>query len=249
MPELSWSFAAVVAAAFFLAGIVKGVTGMGLPTVAIGVLSAIVTPIAAAALMIVPAFVTNVWQLAAGPRLAALLARLWPMLVAAVIGIWGGVALLAGADTRITAAALGIALMAYAAYGLIARQLSVPAAREKWLSPLIGLSSGAIAGGTGVFVIPAVPYLQALGLDKEDLTQALGISFVVATVALGLGLAWHGAFRADNVVLSTLAVAPALAGMWTGQRIRHRISPDVFRRVFLVCLFLLGLDLVARLVR
>src|SRR5699024_6086252 len=117
---------------------------------------------------------------------------------------------------------------------------------ESWLSSVIGATTGTIAGGTGVFVIPAVPYLQALGFEKNDLVQALGLSFTVSTVALAVGLGTHGALDPESLLLSGLAIAPSLAGMWAGQRIRNRISPAAFRRGFLICLLLLGVEMVSR---
>ena len=70
-----------VAAIFLLAGFVKGMIGMGLPTVAVGLLGLMMTPSQAAAILIVPSLVTNVWQALAGGHLRAVAARLWPMLV------------------------------------------------------------------------------------------------------------------------------------------------------------------------
>ncbi len=231
---------------FFLAGIVKGVTGMGLPTVAMGLLGALMPPVAAAALLIVPSFVTNVWQLLSGPSFAALMRRLWPMMLGIVLGTVAGASVLAHGQTQWTTAGLGLALVAYAGFTLMARQLSVPSRLEPWLSPLVGAATGVVTGSTGVFVIPAVPYLQALGLRKDDLIQALGLSFTVSTIALAVGLGWRGAFRLDGLALSSLAIAPALAGMWLGQVVRHNVSPERFRRWFLVCLLLLGIELVLK---
>ncbi|MBB5576765.1 MULTISPECIES: sulfite exporter TauE/SafE family protein [Rhizobium] len=241
----SWLILAT-ALTFFLAGIVKGVTGMGLPTVAMGLLGTIMPPVAAAALLIVPSFVSNIWQLFAGPRFAALAGRLWAMLLGILISTVATSSLLASGNTRWTTMALGTALMIYAGYTLFARQLAVPKRAEPWLSPLIGLMTGAVTGGTGVLVIPAVPYLQALGLGKDDLIQALGLSFTVSTIALAIGLASRGAFQLDNLAMSSLAVAPALLGMWLGQAIRRRVSPATFRRWFLIALILLGAELALR---
>ncbi|MDH7797559.1 putative membrane protein YfcA [Beijerinckia sp. GAS462] len=244
--DISTGLLAAAAVTFFAAGIVKGVTGMGLPTVAMGVLGALISPLAAASLLIVPSFVTNVWQLFAGPSVFRLVRRLWLMMLAIVVGTVVGASLLTSGNTQLTTIALGGALIVYAAYTLVARQLYVPAPWETWLSPLIGGITGLVTGGTGVFVIPAVPYLQSLGLEKEDLIQALGLSFTVSTIALAFGLAGRGAFQMDNLILSTLAIAPALAGMWVGQIARRRISPQTFRRWFLICLLLLGAEMVVR---
>ncbi|MFK0162551.1 sulfite exporter TauE/SafE family protein [Rhizobium sp. NPDC090279] len=237
---------ATIFATFFVAGMVKGVTGMGLPTVAMGVLGALISPLTAASLLIVPSFVTNVWQLLAGPSFGALARRFFLLTFAVIVGTFAGSYLLAAGDTRMTTAALGAALVVYAGHALLARQLHVSPALAPLLSPIIGLITGLLTGATGVFVVPAVPYLQSLGLEKEELVQALGLSFTVSTVALAAALAWHGAFRIDNLALSAVAIVPALAGMWAGQIIRNRVSPATFRRWFLVCLLVLGAEMVVK---
>jgi len=116
----------------------------------------------------------------------------------------------------------------------------VPRRHESWLSPLIGLATGFIAGGTGVFVIPAGPYYQAIGLDKDELVQMLGLSFTVSVMALALVLWRDGVMQLGNAAGSALAVLPALARMAIGQRIRMRASAETFRRYFFIGLLLLG---------
>ena len=246
MSDFSLVLTATVAITFLLAGIVKGVTGMGLPTLAMGLLGTMMPPVTAASLLIVPSFVTNVWQLFAGPSFSAVLRRLWLMMAGILAGTAIGARLLASDNVKWTTAGLGAALIVYAAYSLLARQPTVPARAERWSSPVVGFLTGLVTGGTGVFVVPAVPYIQALGLSRDDLIQALGLSFTVSTVALALGLASHGAFEAGHLAMSSLAVLPALLGMWLGQVLRQKISPATFRRWFLIFLILLGAELLMR---
>ncbi|CAM3346912.1 hypothetical protein SAMN04488021_14214 [Paracoccus aminovorans] len=231
---------------FLAAGIVKGVTGMGLPTLAMGVLGALLSPLVAASLLIVPSMVTNLWQLLAGPRIGALARRLWPMTAASMARTLTAAPLLAGGNGGATTAVLGATLVAYALYTLLASPFRVAAVQERWFSPLVGLTTGVIAGATGVFVIPAVPYMQALGLEKDDLVQALGLAFTTSTIALALGLASHQAWQFDQLALSVLAVVPALIGMWAGQILRRALSPATFRRWFLIMLALLGAEMLLR---
>lgn len=225
---------------FLLAGLVKGVIGMGLPTIAIGLLSLVMTPVQAAAILIVPSFFTNVWQAGAGARLRPLLRRLWPLLAGLCAGTWAGVGLLAPEYAKRATAGLGATLALYAIVGLTPLRLSVPARAEPWLAPLIGFATGLVSAGTAVFVMPGVPYLQALDLDKEDLVQALGIFFTVATVALTVNLYLEGALKLSAAGLSALALLPALIGMYIGQRILARVSPPVFRRCFFLGMLALG---------
>ncbi|WP_245447483.1 sulfite exporter TauE/SafE family protein [Methylobacterium sp. 17Sr1-1] len=240
---LGW---AVILATFLLAGFVKGVIGLGLPTVAVGLLATVMSPAQAAALLIVPSFVTNVWQLLAGPRSSALLRRLWPMMAAVAVGTVASAGLIAGGQGPGPASALGIALVAYAVIGLAGLSVRVPAGAEPWLSPVVGLATGLVTGATGVFVIPAVPYLQALQLDRDALIQALGLSFTVSTVALAAGLAREGALPLAAGAASLATLAPALLGMAAGQWLRGRVSAPTFRRAFLIGLLLLGAHLALR---
>jgi len=233
----------LIGATFLLAGLVKGVIGMGLPTVAMGLLALVLPPAEAAAILVVPSLVTNVWQLAAGPRFGALARRLWPMILAIVVGTVAGAGVLAGNDGGLARIGLGLCLAAYGAVALTGLRLSVPTRNERWLGPVIGVTTGLITGATGVFVIPAVPYLQAVGLERDELIQALGLSFTVSTVALALGLLRLNAWQANAVWASLLALVPALIGMQVGQWLRRRIAADVFRKVFLAGLLLLGVTL------
>lgn len=246
MGETGLALAVTAALTFLLAGFVKGVIGLGLPTVAIGLLGLFMSPAEAAALLIVPSLVTNIWQLAAGPAFLPLVRRLWPMLLCFCIGTWAGAGGLNHGSTSYAGTLLGVALIAYALLGLSAKQFSVPPSAERWCSPVVGLATGLVAVTTGVFVVPAVPYLQALGLNKDDLVQALGLSFTVSTVALGSVLLAGGFFKPGVAASSLFALAPAIAGMLAGQWVRSRVRAGQFRVCFFAGLLLLGAHLALR---
>ena len=233
---------------FLLAGLVKGVTGMGLPTIAVGLLAKVMAPAQAVALLLVPSLATNLWQLAAGPSCAKLLRRLWPMMLGIGGGTWAGSGLLSqDADGR-ASLALGAVLVIYAVLGLTRIEIAVAPRWEAWLSLPVGAATGLVTAATGVFVIPAVPYLGALGLEKDDLVQALGLSFTASTLAIAGSLLCDGMIGGTVAGASLLALAPALIGMLVGQRIRNRVKPATFRLYFFLGLLGLGADQLTRLV-
>jgi uncharacterized membrane protein YfcA len=249
LSDVSSSLVLGVALVFVLAGFVKGVVGLGLPTVAVGLLGLFMLPAQAAALLVVPSLVTNLWQLLAGGHFVGLLRRLWSLLAGIVAGTLLGAQILpaASAAHRYATAALGLALVLYAVLGLAAVKFSVPSRQECWWSPLVGVVTGLITAATAVFVIPAVPFLQGLNLDKEELIQALGLSFTVSTIAMAVVLAQSGLLHGAQALSSALALLPALGGMFLGQWLRARISLQLFRRCFFSGLLLLGLHLSSRL--
>lgn len=228
------------AAIFVLAGLVKGVIGLGLPTVAMGLLALRLPPAEAAALLVVPSFLTNVWQMRPWAQLGPLLRQLAGLLLGICAGTWLGAWLLgapAGAWARV---ALGWALMAYALWSLSSAVFPIPQHWQRWLGPLAGATTGVVTAATGVFVLPGVPYLQALGLPRDAFVQAMGLSFTVSTFALAVGLAGNASFSAATLGWSLLMLAPALLGMALGGQLRRCLSPLWFRRCLMVGLLLLG---------
>jgi uncharacterized protein len=242
---MTFSALVTVTLTFVLAGFVKGVIGLGLPTVAMGLLAVVMTPAQAAALLVAPSFLTNVWQ-AMGPELAPLTRRLWPMLFGICVGVWAGGGLLTADGGAQASIGLGAVLALYGLLGLTSVEFSVPARLEPWLSPLIGAVTGVVTAATGVYMIPSAPYLQVIGLQKDDLVQALGLAFTVSTVALAASLVRDGALQISVAGASLLALAPALLGMVLGQRVRARIRPETFRVCFFVGSLLLGAYLMLR---
>ena len=231
---------------FCFAGFVKGVIGMGLPTVAMGFLTLLMPPAEAATVLVLPSFVTNVWQLAAGPRLVALLRRLWPMQLAATAAAILAARSLGAVNSAGALAGAGAALVLYAISNLAPMRPDVPPRHEWWLGLLVGGVTGIVTAATGVFVMPAGPYLQSLRLAPDDLVQALGLSFTVSTIALAVALAGDGQFQWPHAGASILGLVAAIAGMLLGQAARARMQPKTFRLWFLVGLMLLGLHLMLR---
>jgi uncharacterized protein len=246
--HLGWIELALVAVVFLLAGVVKGAIGVGLPTIAMGLLGALMAPSQAAAILIVPALLTNVWQMWDGPALMILLRRLWPMLVCALLGTLPTAGILTEANARLTTGLLGAVLMAYALTGLFGVHFKVSRRTEPALGPLMGLVTGLINGATGIFVIPGVPYIQALDLGRDELVQALAISAFVSSVALALGLGFNHGLGGAIAVPAVVALMAALAGMAIGKVLRSKLSVAVFRKTVMAALLALGGSMVARVV-
>lgn len=235
---------ASIAAVFFLAGLVKGVVGLGLPTLSMALLALWMAPTEAASLLIVPTLLTNLWQLRPLRALGPMLRRVAPMQVGIVAGTLAGAYFMGPPSGTWAVAALGVALVAYALWSLAGVHVAVKPRAETWLGPVIGTLTGVVSSATGVFVIPAVPYLQALGLTRDELMQAMGISFTTATLALAVALTMNTHYSSATLGASALALLPALAGMAAGERLRNVLSPLVFKRCFMGALLLLGVQMI-----
>lgn len=231
---------AAIAAVFLLAGGVKGLIGLGLPTVSLGLLTILLDLTTAMALLTLPAAATNLWQAAVGGHARTIVRRLWPFMLAATITVWFGALALTRVDLALLSALLGLVLVAYAGLGLGGWRFSIPARAEGLAGPLFGAVNGVLTGMTGSFVVPGVMYLQAIGLGRDALVQAMGFLFATSALALALALGGSGLFARETGMVSAAALLPAFAGMAIGQLMRRRLSEERFRRVFFVGILGLG---------
>lgn len=231
----------VISATFIIAGGVKGVIGLGLPTVSLGLLTATLDLPTAMALLIAPSLVTNLYQATAGGHARVILWRIWPFLLIATATVWLGAIALTRVDLDVLSALLGLLLVAYGGLSLAGVRLRIPARSEGWMGLVFGTANGILTGMTGSFAVPGVMYLQGIGLSRDILVQSMGMLFTASTVALALALGTNALLSTELVIASLLAIVPSLIGMWAGQNLRRRLSETQFRGALSIGIVLLGI--------
>ncbi len=234
---------AVIAGAFIVAGIAKGAIGIGLPPIAIGLMTLALPLGDALAIMTIPTLATNIFQALYGRQFLALLRRFGTMAVAAVIGVIAAAVFIGKLGSPGTIGWLGLVMVLYALLALFAWRPVMPRAGEPWANPLIGLATGAVTGITGIAAVPFLPYMQSLQISKNELIQGLGILFVFITAALAAALVQQNVFDTANLIGGVAAIVPTFIGVWIGQKVRHAASPETFRKIFLYGMLALGLHM------
>ena len=231
---------AAIGGTFLIAGGVKGVIGLGLPTVSLALLTVAFDLPSAMALLLVPSFITNLWQAVVGGNGGAILRRIWPFLLLATGTVWIGAIALRQVDLSLLSALLGLLLVIYGGANLAGLRFTLTQSQANWLGPVLGTINGVLTGMTGSFVVPGVMFLQAIGLPRDMLIQAMGILFTASTLALAVALQRNDFVTTELAGLSAAAVPPAIIGMIAGQRLRRNLSEQLFRRIFFIALLLLG---------
>ena len=243
MPQL-----VLVATVFLLGGMIKGIAGLGLVTITLGLLAATIDLTSAMALLIFPALFTNIWQSLIGKNSITLFKRLWIFLFCAAMTIWLGSIFLVSINPSILLILLGVLIIFYSSLDLFGIRLSISPQNEKLAGPIFGITNGILAGMTGSFVVPGIMYLQAIGLTRDQLVQAMGMLFTLSTISLAFALNKNHFITAELAMTSAFAVIPAMIGLIIGQRIRKTLSEKKFRRIFLVSIFTLGVIIIAKAV-
>ena len=232
--------ALAIFSAILLAGLLKGIIGVGFQTVGIAFLTLITNLPNAISLLLIPSLVTNLWQAGAGGKLFTILIRLWPLIITACMMVWFGSIALTSVSPSYLSALLGVLLIVYSAFNLFGFRFEVKTKNEWWLAPFIGLINGLLTGMTGIFVVPCVFYFQAIGFRKDTLIQSMGVLFTALTLMLIVSLKTKNILTLELSGWSAFAIFPAIIGVFVGQLIRKRISEEVFKKIFFLCLILLG---------
>ena len=197
-------------------------------------------------LMVIPAVVTNFWQALAGGNFGISWRRLWTLYVSGVVFTAMSAIMLLQIHPRWPMALLGGVIIVYSISGLVTWRCKPPGQRERWLSPLMGMSTGVFTGLTGVLVFPMTIYLKSLRLDRSMMIQAMGIYLVLANLTVASVFGWQGAFPKETSVVAVIGVAAGLIGMAVGRRIQQQLSDLVFERAFYFVLGLLGLFIILK---
>ena len=77
-----------IAFAMFSAGLVKGLIGLGLPAMSLGLMMLAIDLKQAIVVLLIPLLVTNLWQGFVGEHMLAIIKRLWLLLFFGAITIW-----------------------------------------------------------------------------------------------------------------------------------------------------------------
>ncbi len=237
---VDWTTLAAVAAVFLFAGFIKGIVAIGLPAISISLLSHIIGVREAVFITLAPALLTSVAQAVAGPALKTSLARIWPLVLAGSIAIFFAAHVAVHGNPRILAGLIGSLIVVYAVASLLRFRLPHPGERERMLTPVVGLIGGVLGGMSGMFVMPSVPYMQSLGLNREELIQSIAIWFTAAAMVMLLALGVRGAFTTQIFVMSGTAIVTSLIGIWFGTKARGRMSERLFVNFFFTAFLIMG---------
>ena len=243
LSDLSVLHVLVVLATYMFAATAKGITGLGFSTTCLPILTLAIGLKEALPLVIIPSIWSNLIVMRQAGRLSETLGRFWPMLLALLPGLVFGLWILSRIHGAQAGAVLGVMLILWCAFSFLNPELRLPLKLERPLAPVIGCLTGVINGVTGSQVVPAVPFLMSLHLDRNLFIQAVNCSFTLSSVVMAIGLSQLGLFETSDVLLSGLGACFVIFGVQFGVAIRRRLSEALFRNAILVILSIMGLSL------
>lgn len=237
-----------VAGGLAAGGLVKGVVGMGLPLVAVPVMTLFVPVPTAVPLMTVPILASNLWQGAQGGQWRQVVRRVWLLLAIQPVGTVAGVAVLSSAEPRVVVGMLGALTILFVAAVRFQPHWQMTPRSEPWVAASMGLTAGFCGGVSSFFGTPIALYLFMLKLEKDEFVSAIGITYAYSGIVLMLALTVFGLLGPQLYLWSLLATPAVFVGMWLGQILRRRLDAETFRNVVLIVLLIAGLNMIRRAV-
>lgn len=241
-----FELAALAAAAILVAGAVKGLAGIGLPTASLSLLTLAIDPRTSIALILAPMLAANAWQVWRMGEIRRAMRDYAPFAGVLAIGVFVTSIAAAEAPDRLIFGVLGATI---ATFSIINLSVTIPVLPEKYdLAAQIGLGAvaGVLGGLAGVWAAPLVVYLLAKRTQKDEFVRATGLLILAGSAPLCLGYIQQGLLTPQLAVISVILIAPTLIGFTIGERLRRELSGDSFRRVFLLIFLFMGLNLLRR---
>jgi len=226
----------IIVVAIALGSFIKGVTGSGLPQIAIPVMAIFLGVERSVVVMAIPGIVSNTWLMwTYRAHLGG--ARDLPVLLSTgIVGAVGGTWLLKELDPRILSGVLAAIILSY----ILLRSTRPSFALSPWLSrklsPPVGLAAGTLQGATGISGPLLTTYLHCYRLDPKVYVVSLVTLFQVFAVVQGITMVGLGLFDRSRVVEGLLALLPMMIALPLGARIGRYLSATVFDRWILVLL-------------
>ena len=244
MPDLSTVLYVILS--FFLGGLVKGAAGLGLPLVAMPLLSFALPLKTSVALVIVPIFATNVMQSFQGGLARPTFKRFWSawLIVAVVIAL--SAQALVSIDERVLYSIIGTVMILLTVTLRYKPSLQIRPAQEKWAAPLVAGIGGVLGGFTGIYGPPFMMYLAGLRLKKHEFVASVSQYFVAGNIGLTFGLLGYGGATPRDLAISAAATLPAYAGLWVGQHIQARLDERRYAGLLYILYLATGVSFLSR---
>ncbi|MFQ5809132.1 MAG: sulfite exporter TauE/SafE family protein [Armatimonadota bacterium] len=228
--------------AMLFAALTQGLTGFGFNLVSVPMMILVLPPEMVVPIVMIYATLMTI-TIAVEARRWIDVRRIWPLMVAGVVGIPLGVWLLRVLDVNALKVLIGAAIALFGVAFLCG--FAVQIKREKLAMGPVGFVSGILAGCTAMSGPPVILFLQNQGVGKQAFRANLAIYFVAIGAASLLAFGGAGLITAPMLRYTLLLLPATVVGGIAGIKLAHRIDEKLFRTIALVVVTIAGLVAVA----
>ncbi|MCP4161924.1 MAG: sulfite exporter TauE/SafE family protein [Deltaproteobacteria bacterium] len=232
--------------AFLIASFLKGLTGLGFSTLCLGFLSIFMDLKVAIPLVFLPSLSSNIMVMIEAGRFFEAFKRFWPLYLGTLPGLLLGIWILGTTQNQSPKVILGTVMLIYGIWALKNKLLQLSKSKERRLMAPIGLLSGLVNGVTGSQIMPIMPYLLSVKMDRDLFVQTINSSFTFSTIIMIIGLGKLGLVTTSIISISAMGILPVAVGIFFGGQLRKRVADETYRKMVLILLIVLGCTLIIK---
>lgn len=236
----------LIFSAFFIASFLKGLTGLGFSTLCLGFLAVFIDIKIAIPLVFLPSLSSNIMVMVDAGRFFEALKRFRLLYLSALPGLAFGICFLKSSQNEVPKAILGVVMLIYGIWGLKCGLIQLSKKKERQLVLPVGLLSGFINGVTGSQIMPIMPYLLSIKMDRDLFIQSINCAFTINTLIMLIGLGRIGLLTRPVMYLSAGGILPVALGVFLGGQIRKRVTENIYRKMVFILLITIGINLSVR---
>jgi uncharacterized protein len=234
----------IVLVAFFISAFLKGISGVGFSTICLGLLAMFLEPKLAIPLVFLPSLSSNLIVMFEAGHFIESVKRFWILFISALPGLVLGILFLNSSGSDGPRLFLGVIMVIYSLWAFSSEVVHLSQKIEKRLLVPVGIISGMVNGATGSQIMPIMPFLLSLKMDRNVLVQTMNCAFTFNTLVMITGFGKIGLLTLPVLTLSVAGILPVALGVRLGGRIRRHASEIIFRRIVLGLLMLMGIVLI-----
>jgi len=229
-----------VACIYLLAGSVKGVFGLGLPTTSVTLMTMFISPLDAIAINLLPMFVTNGYQFYQAEDHKALVRSYWPFAVVMLFFLSLFSVFTASLGNDGIRLLIAVSVISFAANNLFVKHWRLNPRHDRSWQVTLGSISGILGGLTSLWGVPITIYLVMKQVTPRQFVDASGFLILIGCVPLAIGYSVTGLIGADSLWPSLAGVATAVVGFKLGERLRPLLAPELFQKLLLWMFLIMG---------
>lgn len=225
-------------AALLLAGLIQGLTGFGLALVSVSILINFLSPKLVVPTVVILSIFTNIIILFEARKWVDL-RRIWPLMMAGIVGMPLGTYLLVVLDASILKVFIGAVIALFAIAFLMGFKKQIR--NEKLAFAPVGFISGLLQGSTSLSGPPIILFFVNQGVEKQVFRANLVAYFTVLSLAT-IPVFVLGGIITKEVINHVLWFLPAMIiGVIAGIKLAHKVDEKLFRNLALIIVTIAGL--------
>ena len=225
---------------FFVGGVVKGLIGVGLPTVTLTFLSFIFDIKLSISIILLPIILSNLYQMIDGKYLKQIINDTKFFHISAFLFIFPGFYFLLLLNSNTILIILAVILILNSFLGLVKYEIRFKNFKSKYYQFFIGSTTGLVTGVTGIYTMPFIFLIQSLQYTKNKVIQLMGFTFFILACTQFLLFGLNDLINIKILILSSIACIPIIIGVYLGKTLRIKISEVIFKLLFNLMLIIMG---------